>query len=195
MVTDANGNIIFVQRNSPLYSTTANVISRLDLGTGIISTIAGNGQFGFAGDGSAALHASFSNPLGLAIDVNGNLYIADALNQRIRKLDKVTGIISTIAGDGQNRLPTQNVPAINVSLNTPVGVSIDNNGNLLIADINRELVTRVNLKTGILTNIAGNGYYGTGPDCVSSTSELPAGDINSASVADAAGTIYGSMTS
>src|SRR5438445_11718203 len=76
-------------------------IRKIAAASGIITTVAGNGSFGFAGDGGAATSASVSGPAGVAVDASGNLYIADHYNHRIRKVDAATGIITTVAGDGR----------------------------------------------------------------------------------------------
>ena len=98
---DVFGNLFFSQHPGPLFTTTTNIISKLDMTTGIVTTVAGNGQQAFAGDGGAAVNASLFVPMGISVDIAGNIYIADAMNQRIRRVDKATGIISTIGGDGK----------------------------------------------------------------------------------------------
>ncbi len=186
---DAAGNLFVAQHPGPFASYTTNIISRIDIGSGIITTVAGNGQFTFAGDGGPALSASFFVPMDVAVDGGGNLYVADCMNQRIRKIDKVTGIISTIAGDGKNTFPSPDGgQASSTSLKNPVGVSMSNNGNLIIVDQADLKVRLLNLTSGILTTLAGNSYLGHGPDCVEATTETLA-DLASA-VMDAAGNLY-----
>ena len=80
-----------------------NRIRKVTVATGIISTVAGNGGAGFAGDGGAATSASLWSPFGVAVDGAGNLYIADYANSRIREVTAATGIISTVAGNGTQR--------------------------------------------------------------------------------------------
>ena len=186
---DASGNIYFSQHPAPLFINTTNIISKLDMATGIVTTVAGDGQQIFAGDGGPALNASFSVPEGLSLDAAGNIYIADDLNQRIRKVDKSTGIITTIAGDGKNNRPSPDgQAATSVSLVNPYDVFVDNTGNLIVADANDLRIRSINLSTGIITSLAGNGYLGNGPDCVPATSET-LGTLNNA-VMDASGILY-----
>ncbi len=188
LTLDASGNIYFSQHNGPLYSTTTNIISKLDISTGIVTTIAGNGLPAFAGDGGPALNASFSEPMGLVLDAAGNLYIADCLNQRIRKIDKATGIINTVAGDGKNNLSPDGQPALSTSLRNPTGLLMDNAGNLVLVDQTALRVRMIDKTTSIVTSLAGaeSGAYGL--DCVLATSEA-LGILNNA-VIDASGILY-----
>jgi uncharacterized protein (TIGR03437 family) len=121
---------------------------------GIISTVAGNGTDGFSGDGGLATAAQLSAPYRVAADQAGNLYITDPNNQRIRKVAP-NGIITTIVGTGQAGFSGDGGPATQAKLNGPPDVELDGAGNLLIADNYR--IRRVNLSTGIITTIAGNG--------------------------------------
>ena len=100
---------------------------------GTISTIAGTGTEGFSGDGGAATAAQLNSPSGVALDGAGNLYIADAHNHRIRKVD-TTGTISTIAGTGTSGFSGDGGAATTAQLNQPEGVAVDGAGNLYIAD-------------------------------------------------------------
>ena len=188
LTLDASGNIFLSQHNGPLFSLTTNIVCKLDMSTGIITTVAGNGQYIFAGDGGPALNASLANPMGLTIDASGNIYIADSFNQRIRKIDKATGIISTVAGDGKNNLSPDGQLATATSLKNPSDVFMDNTGNPVFADENDLRIRRINLTTGILNSLAGNGYYGYGPDCVPATSKPLADMVNAAM--DASGILY-----
>ncbi len=134
---------------------------------GIISTIAGTGDGAYAGDGGAATSASLNTPSGLAIDGAGSLYIADSLNNRIRKVDAATGIISTVAGSGDPGSPTQvgdGGLATEANLNQPQGVTVDPDGNLFIADTGNQRIRRVDAISGIITTVAGNGIPSTNGD-------------------------------
>src|SRR3569623_2044389 len=95
-----------------------------------VFTIAGNGTQGFAGDGSPALAASLNQPHGLAMDKSGNVYFADFNNNRIRKIDGITGIITTIAGNGTADYTGDGGPATEATLNNPIDVKVDNAGNI-----------------------------------------------------------------
>ena len=104
----------------------------------MITTLAGNGQRGFSGDGGPATQASMAWPQGLALDPTGNLYIADSLNNRIRKVD-TAGIIATIAGNGEqgNNMDSQNKgdggPATQATVHEPAGLAVDSAGNIYVA--------------------------------------------------------------
>ncbi len=131
---------------------------------GIINTIAGNGTLGYSGDGGSALDATLNCPSGLAVDKNGNLYIADGANNVIRKID-VSGIITTVAGNGfgagidTGGYSGDGGPAISAKLWYPYGVAVDGSGNIFIADNFNNVVRKVNT-SGIISTYAGNGTYG-----------------------------------
>ena len=115
--------------------------------TGTISTIAGNGERGFGGDGGPATAARLKHPYGVAVDGTGNLYIADWGNHRIRKVDS-TGTISTIAGTGEFGFGGDGGPATAARLDGPTGVAVDGTGNLYIADFNNHRIRVLSPMTG-----------------------------------------------
>jgi len=129
---------------------------------GNFTLVAGTGSQGFGGDGGSAASAILSVPYGVAVDSHGNVFIADCGNARIRRADGVTGIITTVAGNyvsGQN-LPGfsgDGGPATSASLNQPVSVAVDAQGNLFIADSINQRIRRVDGATGIITTVAGSG--------------------------------------
>ncbi len=132
-----------------------------------ISTVAGNGQYVFSGDGGQATTAQLFYPAGLAIDAAGNLYIADAGNDRIRKVS-TNGIITTVAGNGIRGFSGDGGPATDAALqieylNPTSGLAVDLAGNLYIADSWNNRVRKVS-NSGIITTIAGGGgsSYGDG---------------------------------
>ena len=129
---------------------------------GIITTIAGNGTYGYFGDGDAATNAELKGPEGVAVDSTGNLFIADVYNNRIRKVG-TNGIISTVAGNGTNGYSGDGGAATNAELYDPSGVMVDATGNLFIADAYNERIREVGTN-GIINTVAGNGYgaYGYG---------------------------------
>jgi hypothetical protein len=154
---------------------------------GIISTIAGNGTAGYTGDGGQATNASFNNPVSFTFDNNGNLYIADEFNNAVRKIDR-RGIITTVVGTGNSGYSGDGGQASAAQLYYPAGVTLDEVGNLYIADYYNNAVRKVNLTTGIITTVAGNGtpgYSGDGGLATAATLNQPWGiDI------DAQGNIY-----
>jgi sugar lactone lactonase YvrE len=127
---------------------------------GIITTVAGNGNIGFAGDGGQATSATLGFPRGVAVDNAGNIYIADALNQRIRKVS-VSGVISTYAGNGFPFYGGDGGPATSASINLVgtaqhQGLAVDAQGNLYIADTGNNRIRKVD-PSGIITTFAGIG--------------------------------------
>jgi sugar lactone lactonase YvrE len=125
--------------------------------SGTISTFAGNGVNGYDNDLVAAPDAALQYPQGIAVDADGNVYIADTFNDRIRRVG-TDGIIDTVAGNGVNRFAGDRGPAINASLNYPKAVALDGVGNLFIVDSFNSRIRRVNSE-GIITTIAGNGMF------------------------------------
>jgi sugar lactone lactonase YvrE len=156
---DASGNIFIVEAGY-------NVIRKIDT-TGIITTYAGIPSLTAvtdSGDGGAATSANINTPRGIAVDVQGNLYIAESTGEVIRKVS-TSGIISTVAGVGVAG-NTGNGGAANVArLNAPDGVAVDAQGNYYIADASNSVVRKVTASTGIISLYAGNatgGYAGDG---------------------------------
>ena len=152
---DKEGNYYFSVRNQHRIRKVA--------GDGTISTIAGNGTPGFSGDGNISVNAIISNPLGICIDDSNNIYFADHGNERIRKIDAVSGIITTIAGNGTGSYSGDGGPAINASLSSPVGVCFDQNGNMYIADASNHRVRKIDA-LHVITTIAGTGTNGFSGD-------------------------------
>jgi sugar lactone lactonase YvrE len=129
--------------------------------SGVISTIAGNGLPGFSGDRGKATAAQLSSPTSLAFDGNGNLYIADRDNFRVRRISS-DGIINTVAGIGTPGLSGDNGPAVSAQV-YPFAVATDSKGNLYIADLTFR-IRKVDATTGIITTIAGTGMQGYSGD-------------------------------
>jgi sugar lactone lactonase YvrE len=109
---------------------------------GIITTIAGNGTEGFAGDGGPAAQAALGLPRGVAVDPSGTIYIADSYNHRIRRVD-AKGIIITITGSGTKGFGGDGGPAIQAILNLPAGIDVDANGTIYIAEPKNHRIRRV----------------------------------------------------
>ncbi|HUJ71301.1 MAG TPA: hypothetical protein VLZ30_03600 [Verrucomicrobiae bacterium] len=138
------------------YGPDSHRVRRVDAKTGLIETIAGAGKVGLRGDGGLALPASLQSPSGLAFDRAGNLFVVDPVNDRVRRIDGRSGIISTFAGTTKG-FAGDGGPAANAKLNNPSGIAFDSDGNLYIAEFVNNRVRRVDAKTGIITTIAGNG--------------------------------------
>ena len=141
-----------------LYVAATGRVHRIDHATGIITTFAGTSTPGFAGDGGPAIAARFNGVSRVALDASGNLYISDIYGNRVRRVDAATGIINTVAGNGLGTGPLgDGGPAVNASLSWPHNLAFDPAGNLLIGDTNHYRIRKVNLATGVITTIAGNG--------------------------------------
>jgi sugar lactone lactonase YvrE len=130
-------------------------IRRITRGT--IITVAGNGTPGFCGDAGAATSACLQFPVSVVVDTDGNLFIADVGNQRIRKIHQ--GVITTVAGNGVVGFCGDGAQATSACLNSPVGVAVDSGGNLFIADYGNQRVRQVS-QQGIINTVAGNGSVG-----------------------------------
>ncbi len=156
----------------------------------IISTFAGNGSATFGGDGFAAVAASLGGPLGPAIDGAGNIFISDFTNRRIRRVDAVTGIMTTFAGNGVSAFGGDNGPAAGASFNGPLGLSFDAAGNLFVADNNNQRIRRIDGVTGTITTVAGSGSSGFAGDGGSATDPGVAMGSPQKVVVDSAGNMY-----
>ena len=150
---------------------------------GVISTVAGTGENGYSGDGGAAVRAQLAFPLGAAADGAGNLYIVDAGNNRIRKVD-AAGAISTAAGSGD---VGDGGPAVRAWLGFPWGVAADGEGNLYIADTFNERIRKVDA-AGVISTVAGSGERGYAGDGGPALQARLASPLSAA--ADGAGNIY-----
>jgi len=143
----------------------SNVISRLDLKTHQVSTVAGNGQKGYSGDGGPALQASLNQPYEILFDRSGNMIFTEMPNHAIRRVDAKTKIISTLAGTGTPGFSGDGGKASQAQLRQPHSIALDPGGeSLYIADIGNRRIRRVDLKTGIIDTFAGTGESKPTPD-------------------------------
>jgi streptogramin lyase len=132
-------------------------IRKIDLSTKRVTTIAGNGQKGYQGDGGPAVEASLNMPHELLFDAKGDLYIAERDNHVIRKVDMKTGMISTVAGTGMRGFTGDGGPGVKAQFNQPHSIVLDHDGSILICDIGNHRIRRLHLDTGIIETYAGTG--------------------------------------
>jgi sugar lactone lactonase YvrE len=169
VIADPAGNLYLSDTNNSR-------IRRVDAQTSLISTIAGNGVSGYSGDGGPATHASISQPGGLTMDGAGNIYFADSGNDIIRRVDAVSGIITTIAGVPMTQgYSGDGAAAISANLSSPRGIAFDAAGDLFIADTSNSVIREVNATTGNISTVAGTGAPGYNGDSISAT----AAELNS----------------
>ncbi len=185
LALDSAGNLYIVD-------STANNVRRVTPG-GIISTVAGTGKVGFSGDGGLAVNATLYTPSAIALDAQGNLYIADTLNYVIRKVNSA-GIITTIAGIGGIKGSSGNGgPALQAALYNPSGLLFDKNGNLFISDTGNNWIRELSpsgtltLYGGVDRSAVGSPFSGGGDPTVA-TNAILAGPT--ALAMDNAGTLY-----
>ena len=141
-------------------------IRRIDA-AGTITTLAGTGTPGYSGDGGPAARAQIAYPSGVAVDVQGNVYVADGLNHRVRRID-ATGTITTLAGTGTPGYDGDGGPATHAQLSYPVGVAADTAGNVFVADSVNYRIRRVDAR-GVVTTVAGTGEIGVDIDGIAAT--------------------------
>jgi len=165
VAVDGEGNIFIAD-------TYNNRVRKIDR-DGNINTVAGSGVAGFGGDGGPATEASLYWPSGLAVDNEGNLYISDRGNNRIRKVDR-NGIIATSVGTGQFELRGDGGPATEAALRWPLGIAVDPQGNLFFADSFNRRVRMVDTK-GVISTVAGakGGVMGDGGPAVATSLVMP----------------------
>jgi hypothetical protein len=151
--TDKKGNMLIADGYS--------CIMKVNIATGYITRVAGiRGSVGYSGDGGPATAALFNGPCDVTVDGANNIYVADLNNHVIRRINSVTGIVSTVAGKNAVGYSGDGGPAIMARLNQPRGIYVDNSGNLYIADYNNNRVRMVSATSGIITTIAGDGGPG-----------------------------------
>ena len=160
---DASENVIILDAGNI-------VVRKITSSDGKIQTIAGNGQMGYTGDDKHATSATFDNPYSVAYDNDGNIYIAEVVNNVVRRIDKVSGKITTITGMGPDNegYSGDNGPATAAKLNGPNGIAVDSDGNIYISDSENYVIRKIS--DGTITTIAGTGeagYTGDGGDAMS----------------------------
>jgi hypothetical protein len=149
---------------TPLIGTATGPLAVLS--PGIINTVAGETDYIYQGDGGPAILSPIFLPGGVALDGAGNLYLSDTLNDRVRRVDAVTGIITTIAGTGTIGFAGDGGPGTQALIASPAGMAVDGAGFLYFADTGNHAIRRIDLVTGIITTVAGQlgqqGYTGDG---------------------------------
>jgi sugar lactone lactonase YvrE len=139
-------------------------IRKVDLASGIITTIAGISTAGAGGDNDLARKAMLDRPVALTLDAKSNLYLADAGSHRVRRIDAVTGIITTVAGAGIQGYGGDSRSALSALLDSPEGLAVDTSGNLYLSDTHNQRIRRVDVANGTITTIAGTGGFGYAGD-------------------------------
>ena len=176
---DKNGNYFVADQG-------LHIIRKIDT-NGIITTVAGTpGVSGFSGDGGAATSAKLNNPRGVTVDSQGNLYISDSQNHRIRKVD-TNGAISTLAGDGSEAHAGDGGASTSAKINFPYQITVDPSDNVYFADYSNQRIRKIDTN-GTITTVAGNGtrgYEGDGNQATSAQINNPLGVT-----VDASGNLY-----
>ncbi len=178
IVLDPSGNLYIADRKN-------HCVRKIT--TGVISTIAGTGGVaGYSGDGGTATSAKMNNPLLIALDGSGNIYVTEYNNHVVRKIS-TSGIISTIAGTGVAGYSGDGAPATSAQLNSPGGIWVDPSGNVYIGDTYNYRIRKVNT-SGIISTFAGTGAIGySGDGSPATTAQL---NIISTITMDATGNLY-----
>ena len=168
---DRAGDLFIVERDS-------HVVRRVDMATGIISTVAGTGTAGFSGDGGQAVNAELQRPHSIAFDPQNRLLICDIGNHRIRRVDPTTGLIETWAGTGAREATPDGAPLAGTPLNGPRAMASDPDGNLYLALREGNAIYRIDLSAETIHHVAGTGeqgYTGDGGPATEATLAGPKG--------------------
>jgi len=181
-VTEApNGDVVVVDFGN-------HRVRRIDKKTGIIRTIAGTGEAGYNGDNIPADQSRLARPEFAVFGPDGDLFIADSYNNRVRRVNHLTGLISTVAGTGERGFSGDGGPATSADLHFPEGIAVDFAGNLFISDTVNRRIRKVDARTGIIETYAGTGSIATNPE---GTAAADAGFLRLARIAvDRAGNVY-----
>ena len=190
-INQATGIAVDGSGNLYVADSLNNRVRMVTASTGIITTVAGNGTAGFAGDGGAATGAELNQPAAVAVDAAGNIFVVDG-QTRVREVTASTGVIETIAGDGTAGFAGDGGQATSAELNQPSGLAVDWEDNVYIADTRNNRVRIVTAATGVVATLAGSGTAGfSGDGGAALTAEL--NEVFGVAL-DAAGNLYVSDT-
>ena len=139
-----------------------NLIREVLVGSGAIVTVAGNGVYGYTGDGGPAVDAALHGPDGIAVDSAGDVFFTQYNDNAVREVHAATGVITTVAGNGTAGFSGDGGQATAAQLDGPSGIAVDSSGNLFIADTENFRIREVNIATGVITTVVGNGTDGAG---------------------------------
>jgi len=181
MAPDDSGNVYIADASN-------HIVHKLNIKSGILTVVAGNGSYGYSGDGGLATQAQFIYPVAVALDKSNNLYVVDESAESVRKINLSTGVITTVAGNGNWGFSGDNGPATSAKLNNPIAIAIDTANNLYISDYSNNRIREVYASSGFINTIVGNdstGYNGDGIRADSAWLNGPAGIT-----LDKAGNIY-----
>lgn len=168
VVADRDGSLYVVDR---LNACIRNVDP-----AGVITTLAGNGHPGYGGDGGPASRAQLREPNGLALDGRRNLYVADVADNRIRKIDLASGVITTASGTGRRAFAGDGGPASAASIDGARAVAVDREGNLYVCEREGNRIRKIDGRTGVIRTLAGTGtagYSGDGGPALAATLRGP----------------------
>lgn len=157
LALDAAGNIYISDFSN-------NRVRKITASTGTIDTIAGTGQPGLSGDGGSAIEAELNGPYSIAVDREGNVYIGDYFNCRVRKLSVANGQINPIAGTGACGFSGDGGPATSAEVGEVYGIAVDSQGNVYIGDSDNNRVRMIEVSHGLISTVAGNGTLGLAGD-------------------------------
>jgi sugar lactone lactonase YvrE len=181
MDSDRSGNLYFVEM-------TGHRLCRIDP-KGVLTTVAGSGEKGASGDGGPAMNAIFNGMHSLAVGPNGDIFVADTWNNRVRRIDAKTGVIAAFAGTGVKGFEGDGGPAAKAKFGGIYCVALDPHGQrLYLADLDNRRIREVNLSDGTVMTIAGNGQKGVPEDGAEAT-KAPLVDPRAVAV-DAKGNVY-----
>jgi sugar lactone lactonase YvrE len=168
-------------------------IRKVDINTGIISTVVGTGTSAWNGDGLPATGTNIGTVWGIDFDSLGNLYFTDANHARVRRVSAITGLVSTVAGNGFSMYNGDGIPATGASLNNPIHVTLDAADNVYICDASSHRVRKVDAITGLISTVVGTGIAGYNGDGILATTAQVS--YPRQSLVDGAGNIYITDTS